>query len=189
MGLRALLLCRLSLPVIMSAFVAPGGRPSTFIQSHEGHPSEADGQPPDVSAGEPVDVIASLIAGRLTSEEDHAILYVDVGAGSGSHPSVTRALHSTIGGRGLCVEPRVDAYTALVRNRPDCKAHRVALGESGWRIQQHRCADMLAAKFESGHLGVVRRQCFVARGCESCHGARSRTEAGRSTAAPKPAVP
>lgn len=56
--------------------------------------------------------------------------FVDVGTGSGERSSVTRYLEDTLPNfRGLCIEPRADAHSALRSNRPLCRAPRVALGE------------------------------------------------------------
>jgi hypothetical protein len=121
----------------------PECEPVMVAYPHHGETVGVDGYdvPSSSMAGSsprPVDAIANVIARRLTSHsvppEGHSILFVDVGAGSGAYPSVTQALHSALGGRGLCVEPRSDAYAALLKNRPDCRAHRLGLGENDWPI-------------------------------------------------------
>ena len=49
---------------------------------------------------------------------------------AGAGPSITKFLERKIQIKGLCVEPRTDAHSALLSNRPHCRAHRAALGES-----------------------------------------------------------
>ena len=90
----------------------------------------------------PAEFISDLLTTRADSlHSKHSLLFVDVGSGSGEHVSVTSYLHSALGGRGLCIEPRADAQSALRRNRPACEVHQVALGEARRSADLHVAAD------------------------------------------------
>ena len=91
-------------------------------------------------------VLAEFISDLLTKRAEslhskHSLLFVDVGSGSGEPTSVTSYLHSALGGRGLCIEPRADAQSALRRNRPECEVHQVALGDARRSADLHVAAD------------------------------------------------
>ena len=91
-------------------------------------------------------VLAEFISDLLTKRAEslhskHSLLFVDVGSGSGEPTSVTSYLHSALGGRGICIEPRADAQSALRRNRPECEVHQVALGDARRSADLHVAAD------------------------------------------------
>ena len=91
-------------------------------------------------------VLAEFISDLLTKRAEslhskHSLLFVDVGSGTGEPTSVTSYLHSALGGRGICIEPRADAQSALRRNRPECEVHQVALGDARRSADLHVAAD------------------------------------------------